>query len=365
MHWCVREGYAWAEDIFQCEEEGALQNANPEKVSARAKKRGSSQLGTLGAGNHYCEIQVVDKIFDQSAASAMNLTPDQIVIMVHSGSRGLGHQIATDSILTIDSDTACTDTTSVPNRELSCTRIQSEAGQSYLQAMACAGNFAWANRTYLHHLIRQAFAQVFTTTPDDLDMHLVYDVSHNIAKVEQHTVDGYPRTLLVHRKGATRSFPPFHPAVPVRQCSRSLRSAAPTHVCVLLVFLPRLRMHVLHSSQVAYQSVGQPVLVGGSMGTNSFVMVGTDTAMAETFGTTCHGAGRAVSRHSSHSLVHHDELVQRLQGQGVTVCTACPKALVEEAPEVYKDVSEVVQVCHDAGLSKLVARTRPLVVIKG
>uniref|UniRef100_A0A0A9WQ57 3'-phosphate/5'-hydroxy nucleic acid ligase n=1 Tax=Lygus hesperus TaxID=30085 RepID=A0A0A9WQ57_LYGHE len=330
MHWCVREGYAWAEDIFQCEEEGALQNANPEKVSARAKKRGSSQLGTLGAGNHYCEIQVVDKIFDQSAASAMNLTPDQIVIMVHSGSRGLGHQIATDSILTIDSDTACTDTTSVPNRELSCTRIQSEAGQSYLQAMACAGNFAWANRTYLHHLIRQAFAQVFTTTPDDLDMHLVYDVSHNIAKVEQHTVDGYPRTLLVHRKGATRSFPPFHPAVPV-----------------------------------AYQSVGQPVLVGGSMGTNSFVMVGTDTAMAETFGTTCHGAGRAVSRHSSHSLVHHDELVQRLQGQGVTVCTACPKALVEEAPEVYKDVSEVVQVCHDAGLSKLVARTRPLVVIKG
>lgn len=283
MDWSLREGYVWAEDKEHCEEYGRMLNADPSKVSLRAKKRGLPQLGTLGAGNHYAEIQVVDEIFDKYAAGKMGIERiGQVCVMIHSGSRGFGHQVATDALVQMEKAMK-RDEIDTNDRQLACARINSVEGQDYLKAMAAAANFAWVNRSSMTFLTRQAFAKQFKMAPDDLDMHVIYDVSHNIAKVEEHVVDGKVKTLLVHRKviflyefyclkklyyfyivlylptilfqGSTRAFPPHHPLIPVD-----------------------------------YQLTGQPVLIGGTMGTCSYVLTGTHQGMTETFGSTCHGA---------------------------------------------------------------------------
>ncbi|CAB4022207.1 tRNA-splicing ligase homolog, partial [Paramuricea clavata] len=264
IDWSLREGYAWAEDKEHCEEYGRMLQADSSKVSPRAKKRGLPQLGTLGAGNHYAEIQVVDEIFDNFAAKKMGVDHiGQVCVMIHSGSRGLGHQVATDALVSMEKAMK-RDEITVNDRQLACATIGSQEGKDYLKGMAAAANYAWVNRSTMTFLTRQAFAKVFQSTPDDLDLHIIYDVSHNIAKVEQHMLDNKQKTLLVHRKGSTRAFPPHHPLIPVD-----------------------------------YQLTGQPVLIGGTMGTCSYVLTGTEKGMSETFGTTCHGAGRALSRAKS------------------------------------------------------------------
>jgi len=330
IDWSLREGYAWAEDKEHCEEYGRMLNADPTKVSPRAKKRGLPQLGTLGAGNHYCEVQVVDEIYDKSAASKMGLDQKgQICIFIHSGSRGLGHQVATDALMLMEKASA-RDKIQLNDRQLACARVDSQEGQDYLKAMAAAANYAWVNRQSMTFLVRQAFAKQFNATPDDLDMHVVYDVSHNIAKIEEHMIDGKLKTLLVHRKGSTRAFPPHHPLIPVD-----------------------------------YQFTGQPVLIGGTMGTCSYVLTGTEKGMEETFGSTCHGAGRAMSRNKSRRALTHTEVLNQLQQQGISIRVASPKLVMEEAPDSYKDVTQVVDTCHIAGISKKCVKLRPIAVIKG
>lgn len=330
IDWSVREGYAWAEDKEHCEEFGRMLQADPSKVSKRAKKRGLPQLGTLGAGNHYCEIQVVEEIFDKFSANRMGIDQvGQVCIMIHSGSRGLGHQVATDALTAMETAMA-RDRLDTNDRQLACARIHSKEGQDYLAAMAAAANYAWVNRSSMTFLARQAFAKQFKSTPDDLDMNVVYDVSHNIAKVEQHIVNGQLKTLLVHRKGSTRAFPPHHPLIPVD-----------------------------------YQFIGQPVLIGGTMGTWSYVMTGTQKGMDETFGSTCHGAGRAKSRANSRRKLDYQEVLDALAAKGIAIRVASPKLVMEEAPESYKDVSEVVETCHQANISKKTFKLRPIAVIKG
>lgn len=330
MDWSLREGYAWAEDKEHCEEYGRMLQADPSKVSTRAKKRGLPQLGTLGAGNHYCEIQVVDEIFDPAAASKMGVTKvGQVVVMIHSGSRGLGHQVATDALVAMEKAMK-RDGIQVNDRQLACAKINSEEGQNYLKAMAAAANYAWVNRSSMTFLVRQAFAKAFKTTPDRLDMHVIYDVSHNIAKVEKHLIGDQMKTLLVHRKGSTRAFPPHHPLIPVD-----------------------------------YQLSGQPVLIGGTMGTCSYVLTGTDKGMKDTFGSTCHGAGRACSRNKSRRTLDHQQVLDQLEKKGISIRVASPKLVMEEAPESYKDVIQVVETCHQAGISKKSFKLRPIAVIKG
>ena len=299
MDWSLREGYAWPEDKEHCEEYGRMLQADPGKVSARAKKRGISQMGTLGAGNHYAEIQIVDEIYDENAAKKMGIKrTGQVVVMIHSGSRGLGHQVATDALQQMEKAMA-RDKIKVNDRQLACARISSEEGKNYLASMAAAANFAWVNRSAMTFLARQAFAKTFGKTPDELDMHVIYDVSHNIAKVEDHMVNGERKRLLVHRKGATRAFPPHHPLIPVD-----------------------------------YQFTGQPVLIGGTMGTASYVLLGTETGMRETFGSTCHGAGRAQSRSASRRKLNYAEVLNNLERRGIAIRVASPKLITEEAPEV-------------------------------
>ena len=331
MDWSIREGYSWAEDKEHCEEAGRMLQADPGKVSNRAKKRGLPQMGTLGAGNHYAEIQVVDQIFDTHAADRMGLgSIGQVAIMIHSGSRGLGHQVATDALLTMEQAMECDTELRTNDRQLACARINSREGQDYLGAMAAAANYAWVNRSSMTFLVRQAFAKQFGSTPDDLDMHIVYDVSHNIAKTEEHFVDGTLRTLLVHRKGATRAFPPNHPLVPAD-----------------------------------YQCTGQPVLVGGTMGTCSYILTGTECGMARTFGSTCHGAGRASSRSKTRRMLAYEDVLADLDDRGIAIRLASPKLVMEEAPEAYKDVDSVVETCNSAGISKKAVKLRPIAVIKG
>ncbi|XP_064605553.1 RNA-splicing ligase RtcB homolog [Liolophura sinensis] len=330
MDWSLREGYAWAEDKEHCEEYGRMLQADPSKVSSRAKKRGLPQLGTLGAGNHYAEIQVVDEIYDQFAASKMGIERlGQVCVMIHSGSRGLGHQVATDALVAMERAMK-RDQIVVNDRQLACARIHSQEGKDYLQGLAAAANYAWVNRSSMTFLTRQAFGKMFQTTPDDLDMHVIYDVSHNIAKVEEHWIDGKQKTLLVHRKGSTRAFPPHHPLIPVD-----------------------------------YQLTGQPVLIGGSMGTCSYVLTGTEQGMQETFGTTCHGAGRALSRAKSRRNLDYSTVLAALEEKGISIRVASPKMVMEEAPESYKNVTDVVNSCHAAGISKKCIKLRPVGVIKG
>eukprot|EP01065_Artemidia_motanka_P032253 TRINITY_DN39273_c0_g1_i1.p1 TRINITY_DN39273_c0_g1~~TRINITY_DN39273_c0_g1_i1.p1 ORF type:complete len:523 (+),score=180.72 TRINITY_DN39273_c0_g1_i1:80-1648(+) len=335
MDWSLREGYSWAEDKEHCEEFGRMLQADPSCVSTRAKKRGQPQLGTLGAGNHYAEIQVVNQISDKHAANRMGINQvGQVVVMIHSGSRGFGHQVATDALVSMEKAME-RDNIVVNDKQLACAKISSPEGKKYLKGMACAANYAWVNRSSMTFLARQAFAKIFEQSPDDLDMHVIYDVSHNVAKMEEHLVHdaaGVPsmKRLLVHRKGSTRAFGPFHPSIPVD-----------------------------------YQFTGQPVLIGGSMGTASHVLVGTDRAMVETFGSTCHGAGRQQSRNRSRNNMDYTDVLAELQARGISVRMASPKLVMEEAPEAYKNVDDVVQVCHDAGISRKVIRLKPAAVIKG
>uniref|UniRef100_T1IMQ9 RNA-splicing ligase RtcB homolog n=1 Tax=Strigamia maritima TaxID=126957 RepID=T1IMQ9_STRMM len=330
VDWSLREGYAWAEDKEHCEEYGRMLNSDPSKVSMRAKKRGLPQLGTLGAGNHYAEIQVVEEIYNKFAAGKMGIErKGQVCVMIHSGSRGFGHQVATDALKAMEKAMS-RDKIDVNDRQLACARITSQEGQDYLKGMAAAANFAWVNRSSMTFLTRQAFAKAFNQAPDDLDMHVIYDVSHNIAKIEQHVVDGREKTLLVHRKGSTRAFPPHHPLIPVD-----------------------------------YQLTGQPVLIGGTMGTCSYVLTGTEQGMTETFGSTCHGAGRAMSRAKSRRNLDYQVVLNRLEEMGISIRVASPKLVMEEAPESYKNVTDVVDTCHAAGISAKCIKLRPIAVIKG
>jgi tRNA-splicing ligase RtcB len=330
IDWSLREGYSWPEDKEHCEEYGRMLNADPSKVSARAKKRGLPQMGTLGAGNHYAEVQVVEEIYDEFVAKKMGIDQkNQVCVMIHSGSRGLGHQVATDAL--VEMERAMTrDKIEVNDRQLACARITSAEGQNYLAGMAAASNYAWVNRASMTFLTRQAFSKVFNQSPEDLDMHLIYDVSHNIAKIEEHMVDGHVKQLLVHRKGATRAFPPHHPLIPVD-----------------------------------YQLTGQPVIVGGTMGTCSYVLTGTSFGMKNTFGSTCHGAGRALSRNKSRNNLDYKDVLGRLEEMGISIRVASPKLVMEEAPESYKDVIQVADTCHAAGISKKAVKLRPIAVVKG
>mmetsp|Transcript_83053 Transcript_83053/g.164738 ORF Transcript_83053/g.164738 Transcript_83053/m.164738 type:complete len:525 (+) Transcript_83053:52-1626(+) len=330
VDWSLREGYAWPEDKEHCEEFGRMLNADPSKVSARAKKRGLPQMGTLGAGNHYAEIQVVEEIYDEFVGKKMGIDQvGQVCVMIHSGSRGLGHQVATDALVEMERAMA-RDNIAVNDRQLACARISSPEGQNYLASMSAAANYAWVNRSSMTFLTRQAFSKVFNQSPEDLDMFLIYDVSHNIAKQEEHMVDGKEMQLLVHRKGATRAFPPHHPLIPVD-----------------------------------YQLTGQPVIVGGTMGTCSYVLTGTTQGMKDTFGSTCHGAGRALSRNKSRNNLDYKDVLARLEEMGISIRVASPKLVMEEAPESYKDVIQVADTCHAAGISKKAIKLRPIAVVKG
>lgn len=327
LPWLVEQGYAWPEDLECCEEGGCIKTADPSKVSSRAKSRGWSQVGSLGSGNHYVEVQVVDQIYDEKAAEAMGLNQiGRVCIMIHSGSRGLGHQVCTDALQEMQR----VGRDNPNDRQLTAVPVNSAPGQKYLAAMACAANFAFANRGMMTQHVRDSFEAVFGGSAKKMDMHLVYDVCHNIAKIEDHMVDGRLMHLLVHRKGATRAFGPGHPLVPEK-----------------------------------YRAVGQPVIIGGSMGTSSYVLTGTQKGMETTFGSTCHGAGRALSRSAALRGLTCQEVMQSLKARGIILKIETPKLVAEEAAEAYKDVSQVVQTCHDAGISKLCVRLRPIIVCKG
>ena len=331
QEWSVMQGYAWAEDCDNCEEGGRMLNADADAVTDRAKSRGKVQMGTLGAGNHYCEVQVVEEIYDKVGAKCMGIDDfGQVCVMIHSGSRGLGHQVATDSLLEMTANDAL-ERGAVPteDKQLASARINSPIGQRYLKAMSAAANFAWVNRSSLAFLARQAFAKAFNTTADDLDMNIIYDVSHNIAKTEHHIVDGVSKQLLVHRKGATRALPPHHPLLPI-----------------------------------AYQQSGQPVLIGGTMGTSSYVLLGQETS-SRTFYSTCHGAGRALGRFESRRKLNFKQVLDSMNDRGICMRVASPKLIMEEAPQSYKDVDDVVQTCERAGITKTAVKLRPIAVIKG
>jgi tRNA-splicing ligase RtcB len=324
-HWAVENDYGTPNDLEHIEEQGKMINADPNEVSKRAKQRGRDQLGTLGSGNHFVEVQYVNEIFDEEAARTFDLRLDQIVVMIHSGSRGLGHQVCTDYLEVMQAAMPKYDI-KVVDRQLACVPIKSKEGQSYLNAMAAAANFAFANRQMMSHWTRKTFERVIG--PGSL--RLVYDVAHNIAKEEEHNVSGRKTKVLVHRKGATRAFPKHHPDIP-------------------------------HD----YFEIGQPVLIPGSMGTCSYVLVGTERAMAETFGSTCHGAGRAMSRHAAKKDISAEQLIHQLKEQGIHVRSASKSGLTEEKPEAYKDVNTVVDVVDHAGIARKVAKMVPIGVIKG
>ncbi|WP_332449164.1 RtcB family protein [Methanoculleus sp.] len=325
--WAVERGLGTAADLVRCEEEGAMPGADPGAVSAKARQRGVPQIGTLGAGNHFLEVQVAREIVDPEAARVFGISEGQVCFMVHCGSRGLGHQIATDYIRTLEGALGKY-RIEIPDRQLACAPLDSPEGRAYFGGMVCAANYAWANRQVIMHEARKVFAELFEI--DYEEMRLVYDVAHNVAKFEQHEVDGAAQEVCVHRKGATRAFGPGVPGIPRE-----------------------------------YAAVGQPVIIPGSMGTSSFLLHGTTAAMQKTFGSTCHGAGRVLSRSKAKKEVHGKELRERLAEEGILVRAHSDLALAEEAPEVYKPSREVVRVVHEAGLSGIVARLEPLGVIKG
>lgn len=327
VQWALAEGYAEEEDLEFIESRGSLPEADAEAVSKEAKERGRDQLGTMGAGNHFVEVDYVDKIFDDRIAQTLGLSPKQVVVLIHTGSRGLGHQVATDYIRTMMAALSRYGIR-LPDRELACAPFQSPEGQRYFRAMCAAANFAWTNRQLITWEVRQAWKEVLGAAGGHL--RVLYDVAHNIAKLEEHTVEGTQKRVLVHRKGATRAFPPGHPEIPA-----------------------------------AYRHVGQPVLIPGSMGTASYVLVGASGSMEQTFGSTCHGAGRQMSRHAAKRQVDAEKLRTELRHRGIVVQAGSVRGLVEEAPVAYKDVDAVVRVVHTAGIARMVARLRPIAVIKG
>jgi tRNA-splicing ligase RtcB len=326
--WVVEHGYGRQEDLECTEEGGAVKGANPDIVSPRAYERGKNQSGTLGSGNHFMEVQVVEEIYDKETADAFRLEKGQVTLMIHSGSRGFGYQVCDDYVRGM---VRCLEKydISVPDRQLACAPVNSEEGKAYLGAMRCAANYAWANRQCLMHLARMVFERTLRMSPKDLGMDLIYDVAHNIAKIEKYNINGKEKTLCVHRKGATRAFPPGHPELPAK-----------------------------------YQKTGQPVIIPGDMGRNSYLLAGTRGA-EDTFYSTCHGAGRRLSRSAAIKACRGRSISRELENKGIIVKSSGRETIAEEAPEAYKDVNEVVGVVAGAGISKRVCKMKPLGVIKG
>ena len=327
--WAIKKGFATEADVNRTEENGRLEGADPTKVSKRAKERGRPQLGSLGAGNHFIEIDIVDQVFDSESARVMGLEQGFLVLQIHCGSRGFGHQICTDYVQQLQ-EAVKRYGIKLPDRELVCAPLDSPEGESYLAAMRCAANYAFANRQVLAHNARKAFEQVLAGKVKNWQLHQVYDIAHNMGKIETHLVEGKEMKVCVHRKGATRAFGPGAPGLPAE-----------------------------------YQAIGQPVLVPGSMGTASWVLVGTQESMERTFGSSCHGSGRVMSRHKAKTQVRGENLLQELQKKGIYVRAGSLPGLAEEAPQAYKDVDEVVQTVVGAGIARKVARLRPVAVIKG
>jgi tRNA-splicing ligase RtcB len=327
--WAVENGFGVKEDLEHLEERGRMEGADPDKVSIEAKRRGRPQAGTLGAGNHFLEVQKIQETYDSMIAKTYGLENDKVAVMLHCGSRGFGHQIATDYLRILDKAVKKYNII-LPDRQLVCAPATSPEGQAYFAAMKAGVNYAFANRQVITHSIRKTFEDVFKKDPDALGMDILYDVCHNICKYEEHEVNGEKRNLYVHRKGATRAFPPGHKDVPK-----------------------------------IYREVGQPVLIAGSMGTASYVLAGTEQAMNETFGSTCHGAGRAMSRKKAIRSYRGDDIKRELEKKGTFVIATHPKVIAEEAPGAYKDVDEVIESVHGAGISTKVARLMPLAVAKG
>ncbi len=328
--WAVAEGYGWEEDLVRTEEGGRMENADASKVSSKAKQRGVPQVGSLGSGNHFLEVDRVERIFDPAAAKAFGLVEEgQVTVSIHCGSRGCGHQIATDYLQVMERAVHARGLR-LPDRQLACAPVTSQEGQDYHAAMACGANYAWANRQMIMHWVRQSFEQVFGRSAEAMGMDLVYDVAHNIAKLEEHVYEGRRRKVYVHRKGATRAFPAGHPEVPA-----------------------------------VYRSVGQPVLIPGDMGAGSYVLVGTEQAMRESFGSTCHGAGRLMSREAAIRSYSVKTIVQEMEAKGIYLRGSTKDGIQEEAPGAYKDIDDVIRVVVGAGLSRPVAKLTPIGVMKG
>lgn len=328
--WAVEEGYGWEEDLDHHEANGSIDIADPSEVPGSAKERGLKQSGTLGSGNHFVEIQLVDEIYDEKAAKIMGITrKGQVMVMIHSGSRGLGHQVCSEYIRKM-TQAMRKYNIEVPDRELCCAPTTSPEGQAYLGAMSAAANYAFANRQVMMHWTRQAFSKVMGQTPEDLDMGLIYDVAHNMGKVEEHTIDGQKKKVVVHRKGATRAFPPGHPDIPSK-----------------------------------YRNVGQPVLIPGTMGTASYILMGNEQGMDLSFGSTAHGAGRFMSRSRAKKQFFGKEIQDKLASEGIIVRATKGIVIAEEAPGAYKDVDEVVKVSDALGIATKAIRLRPIGVIKG
>jgi len=327
--WAINNGYGNKEDAEVCEENGNIANADPDKVSDRAKKRGAPQLGSLGSGNHFLEIQKVAEIHDEEAAKRMGLEKDQVTILTHCGSRGFGHQVCSDYLRVSEQALKKYDI-SLPDRELACVPNSSEEGESYRKAMFAALNFAWSNRQMITHWTRKSFERVFKQSESDLEMNLVYDVAHNIAKVEKHNVDGKLRSVVVHRKGATRAFPANRDEVPSK-----------------------------------YRDLGQPIFIPGSMGTASWVLLGQPNSMNLTFGSTAHGAGRTMSRSKARRNYTESQVRKYLSDKGIVVKALTRDGIVEETPQAYKDVDSIVNVSHELKIATKVAKLVPIGVIKG
>ena len=328
--WVIGKGLGWAEDAEHCEESGCMKNADPDKVSTDAKSRGLTQIGTLGSGNHFLEIQKVDKIHDAKSAKTFGIEHEgQVTIMIHCGSRGFGHQICSDYLRVMERAVSKYKI-SLPDRELACAPGKSPEAEDYFNAMACAVNYAFVNRQTILHWVRQSFQQVFKENPEKFGLKLVYDVAHNIAKIETHKVNGSQKKVWVHRKGATRAFPPGHPEIPAD-----------------------------------YRSAGQPVLIPGSMGTSSWLLAGTEKAMQQSFGSTAHGAGRMLSRTAAKRNYWGGDIKRALEQRGIVVRAASSVVLAEEADPAYKNVDMVVEVSDKVGIATKVARFVPLAVVKG
>ena len=327
--WAVENGYGWEKDLEHLEEGGRIEEANAEKVSDKAKKRGIPQLGSLGSGNHFLEVQRVDEIFDEETAHTFGLDQCEVTVMIHTGSRGCGHQICSDYLRIMDKASKRYKI-DLPDRQLACAPADSKEAQDYFQAMSAGANFAWTNRQMIVHWVRESFENVFKKSAEDMGLDIIYDVAHNIAKKEVHNIKGRDTELYVHRKGATRAFGPGRKEIPRK-----------------------------------YRKAGQPVLIPGTMGTSSYVLCGTDTAMEETFGSTAHGAGRKMSRAGAKKIYKGAEVKKLLEERGIIIKATSMPVVAEEAPGAYKDVDEVVKTAHDAGISRLVARMVPLGVAKG
>ena len=327
--WAVENGYGWSEDLEVLEENGRMVDADSSVVSDKAKKRGIPQLGSLGSGNHFLEIQVVDEIYNEEVAEVYGLSKGMIVIMIHTGSRGCGHQICSDYLRIMDKAYK-NYKINIADRQLACAPLDSKEAQNYIMAMSAAANYAWANRQMITHWVRETFEDVLGKSAKDMEMNILYDVAHNIAKMENHKVYNREEDLLVHRKGATRAFGPGNEEVPEK-----------------------------------YRDVGQPVLIPGTMGTASYVLHGTEVAMEETFGSTAHGAGRVLSRSQAKKDYSADEITEDMENRGIKIKASSKHVIAEEAPGAYKDVDSVVCVSDSTGIAKLVARVKPLAVTKG